>query len=69
MKLTYWVSRPQNDSPVYSVRTKTKKECKSILKSFYSDDYSKPKQVTVEYLDGFDLMKMCCDEGGSYWEV
>lgn len=67
MKLTYWVAKCINDSDVYSIRRKTKK---SVLEAIKGNEgcYAEPKQVTVEYRNGFDLMEMCLGEGRGFWE-
>jgi hypothetical protein len=71
-KLTYWVAICKNDSEHYSLRTKTLREMKKLFVSnggIYSDgDFEKPKKVTVEFEDTFDLMSQCTCEGWGYWE-
>ncbi len=71
MRLTYWVAKCLNDSPVYSIRRKTKKAVVEALDSgnWDASNYEKPKKVTVEYRDAFDLLGQCLGEGGGYWEV
>lgn len=75
MKLTYWVAICLDDSPVYSVRARTKRECIRIMTEtlgWSGDDdkipFAPPKKVTVEYDNGFDLMKQCLSENSGCWE-
>ncbi len=70
MKLTYWYRECLHDSDVYSIREKTKKEALRVVDEHCNpEDYGPPIKVTVEYDDGFDLMKECSGEGGRYWEA
>lgn len=67
--LTYWVATCMDDARAYSLRAKTRKECRQLLADMGRDDgYSEPHKVTVSYEDGFDLMTQCLGEGGGYWE-
>jgi hypothetical protein len=68
MKLTYWVAKCLNDSDAYSIRTRTKKECEAQKALAWRDDYGPVTKVTVDYSDGFDLMYMCSEESGRWWE-
>ena len=73
MKLTYWIAECQNDSPVYSVRTRTRRECYAKLRQRWGDEwptnYAPPKKVTVEYDNAFNLMEQCLSgEGTGWWE-
>lgn len=69
MKLTYWVAPRLNDSDAYSVRATTKKEAQQLLDAHdCPEDYGPLKKVTVEYSNGFDLLKQCLSESGNYWE-
>lgn len=67
-KLTYWIADCLKDARCYSMRAKTRKEVKAMLESGTWDkaDYGKPRKVTVEYRDAFDLMSQCTSEGGLY---
>jgi hypothetical protein len=67
MKLTYWMSRCTNDSEVYNIRAKTKKEV--ITQLLGRKGYEPPIKVTVEYKDAFDLMEQCSNEDHHHWEV
>lgn len=73
MKLTYWYSKCPDDSDVYSVRTRTKKEAKRLVDTMNAErSHSKwpdPRKVTVEYRDSFDLMESCSMEDHHWWEV
>ena len=68
--LTYWVCENLNDGTCYNIRAKTRKEALAIRDSYgdRSQEWGKAKKVTVEYLDAFDLLVQCLEEGGSYWE-
>jgi hypothetical protein len=72
--LTYWVAKINDDHRCYNIRTKTKKECLALVAASVGDGgkwasrFETPKKVTVSYADGFDLMDMCLNEGGGFWE-
>jgi hypothetical protein len=71
MRLTYWIAVCLDDSEVYNIRAKTKKDVLRILKDSGNPDgvgFGKPRKVTVEYEDNFDLMEQCMSEGRGYWE-
>jgi hypothetical protein len=70
MRLTYWIAVCLNDSEVYNIRKKTKREVVETLNQHYQGGvgYGKPRKVTVEYEDNFDLMEQCMAEGRGYWE-
>ena len=78
MKVTYWYSRHPDDSNVYSIRTKTRKEAKALVdaenalrKSNHHTSgelWEAPKKITTEYADAFDLVKQCTGEGGLWGE-
>ena len=68
MKLVYWIVVCLDDSTVYSIRAKTRKECKRWLEEHkasggtgYSDNI---KRVEVHYTSGFDLIDQALGEGG-----
>ncbi len=64
-KLSYWIAHALTDSPVYSIRCKTKREVHQQLKAYDINDYSLPQKVTIEYSSAFDLMHQCIAvEGG-----
>jgi len=68
MKLTYWKAACLYDSNCYSIRAKTKKECKRLLEEAggAGEDYDEVEKVVIEYKDGFDLMmELIGYEGGS----
>ena len=72
--LTYWVAAAIDESSMYSIRTKTKKECLALVAASVGDGgkwapkFETPKKVTVAYADGFDLVEMCLSESGGFWE-
>lgn len=68
VKLTYWVAEHLKDSSVYSIRCKTRKEVIKKLEDYDASYYDKPKKVTVEYQDSFDLLEQCLSECSRYWE-
>ena len=71
MKLTYWVANCLDDSPVYSIRRKTRKAVLEALddENYDRSSYGKPKKVSIEYRDAFDLMDLCLSgEGRAHWE-
>jgi hypothetical protein len=70
MKLTYWVANRLNDSQDYNIRAPTKREALAELHSggWNPEDYGPVHKVTVEYIDGFDLMEQCLSEDGGHWE-
>ena len=61
---TYWVAECQTDCAVYSVRTKTKRECSELVKECVNDVFDKPKKVTIKYRDLMDLVETLQGEGG-----
>jgi hypothetical protein len=71
MTLVYWVAHCLTDSPAYSIRAKTRKECYEKLHNGNVDlkNYSEPRKITVEYASGFDLVEQCLGEGGLYEET
>ena len=76
MKLTYWVAVPLyyfrlGEQDTHCIRTKTKQECYQVLEmvsEYWIESYEKPKKVTVEYSDGFDLMMQCSGDQCHSWE-
>jgi hypothetical protein len=68
MKLTYWVSERLDDSNCYNIRTKTKKEALAKVLQYSHGQWGAVHKVEIEYKDAFDLMLLCCEEGGAYWE-
>lgn len=67
MKLTYWIAVCLDDSEVYNIRAKTKKEVNEQLARVWGR-YGKARKVEVEYSDSFDLLVQCTSEGRAYWE-
>ena len=69
MKLTYWMAECLDDSAVYNIRERTKREAKTKLASGYSASTFGPiRKVEIEYSDGFELVWLCLNESGAYWE-
>ena len=69
MKLTYWIAQIKTDSTVYSIRAKTRRECKRLLaERGASNDYCKPHKVGVLCASAFDLIEDALGEGGPHWE-
>tara|TARA_R110000824_G_scaffold69297_6_gene178646 strand:+ start:59 stop:268 length:210 start_codon:yes stop_codon:yes gene_type:complete len=68
MRLTYWHSRCPDDSSVYSIRTKTKREALAQIEARGGSSWEAPVKVTLDYLDAFDLMAECSHEDHHYWE-
>lgn len=66
--LTYWVCTNLTDSPVYNIRTKTKKEAQQKREEMGIENFDKPRKHTVHYKDAFDLMDNCLseDRAGEY---
>ena len=63
-KLTYWCAPCLDDSSVYNIRTKTKKEAQAIIDSgVYGSNYGAIQKVEVRYKDAFDLVRMAMGEG------
>jgi hypothetical protein len=68
MKLTYWYAERLDDSNVYSVRARTRREAKAHIAEYDHADYGPIVKVTVEYDNAFDLMAQCTGEGGLWQE-
>jgi hypothetical protein len=64
--LTYWVSECLEDSHIYNVRAKTKKEAEAQKIDRGADRYGEVKKVVIKYKDAFDLMDYVASE--SFWE-
>ena len=69
MKLTYWYCECHDDSDVYSVRVRTRKEAVAKLAEINDPPaYHPPVKVSVEFSDSFDLMLRCSSAGHHFWE-
>jgi len=68
MKLTYWYAECNNDSDVYSIRTRTKREAKETIAERGHSEFGLIRKVTIEYKDAFDLMQACSMEDHHWWE-
>jgi hypothetical protein len=71
MKLIYWVAERLNDSTVYSIRGRRRRDVIDELREAgfdpkSSDAYGTPHKVEVEYDNAFDLLQQCLGEGGIY---
>ena len=69
MKLIYWYAECLDDGDCYSIRTKTKRDCKEIREELGEERYAPPVKVVIEYADGFDLMEQLSDESGNPGEA
>lgn len=78
-KVTYWMAECLNDSPVYSIRTKLKKEAEALLAKVerkniklvgenrqYRSKFGPLKKVVVEYASVLDLVFDAQSEGGLF---
>ena len=77
-KLTYWVADNEADSKVYSIRGKTRSNVIDKLAALgigprgnaaeptddYGERFAKPRKITVDYDNPFDLVCQCYSEGG-----
>ncbi len=65
MRLTYWIAQCLNDSDVYSIRTRTKRECdeERAKRDGGANRFGPVKKVEIEYESGFDLLSRCLGEG------
>ena len=69
MRLTYWYSQCPDDSDVYSIREKTKREALAQIAIRGDTDWPKPVKVSLQYIDSFDLLEACSNEGHHFWEA
>lgn len=60
-KLTYWVAPCLQDSEVYSIRRRTRKEVVAALNdgTQNANHFGAPMKVEVLYKDAFDLAVQC----------
>lgn len=59
MKITYWVAENISErNSVYNVRGKTRKAVIATLThgDVVPEDYEKPRKVTIEYANAYDLV-------------
>jgi hypothetical protein len=61
--LTYWVADCLNDHRIYSVRARTRAECRAQVLITHGR-YAPPRKVTVRYVDPFDLAVTMMTGGG-----
>lgn len=64
MKLVYWLARCKDDHASYSIRAKTRKECKRLREESGEESYGPVERIEIEYADGFDLLRRALGEGG-----
>lgn len=64
--LTYWVAEHLEDSHVYNVRAKTKKEAEAMKEENGASRFGDVKKVVIKYKDAFDLMDYVSSE--AFWE-
>jgi hypothetical protein len=64
--LTYWVAENLEDSHVYNIRAKTKKEAEAQKIEYGAERFGEVKKVVIRYKDAFDLM--CYVSSESFWE-
>ena len=70
MKLSYWYAECLNDSDVYAVRERTKRDAVAEVKDKHDpENYGPVLKVTIEYPDAFGLMSDCTYEDRLYWEA
>ena len=70
MKLTYWKVECQNNSNVYSIRAKTKKEAIKVYNEHWNKDNYKTwgeenayvEKIVINYEDAFDLANLILSE-------
>lgn len=63
-KLTYWIAEQDEDSPCYSIISKTKKGCLEQMALRPDVRYEAPRKVEIVYADAFDLFDQATNEGG-----
>lgn len=74
MRLIYWYSPCIDDSTVFSIRCRTKKEVVQRLQNEHgltegelpTESYGRVRKMVVEYRNGFDLLDRCL--GDSVYE-
>lgn len=67
MKLTYWVAPCLNDSDVYSIIAKTKRECQRLAEE-HGGSFGAVEKRSIYYKDAFDLFDQAtCEAGGRVW--
>jgi len=70
MKVIYWKAQCNFDHDCYSIRAKTKKECKRLIEEneewgVSPGDYDEPEKIVIEYKNAFDLVEILRSEGSS----
>ena len=64
MRLIYWYAECLDDDNVYSIRTKTKRDCIECREERGAERFAPPVKVVMEYADGFDLMEQLKSDCG-----
>lgn len=62
--LTYWYCECKDDSDVYSIVEKTKKDAAAKRSAYGESRFEPPVKKTIQYRDAFDLFSWCTSEGG-----
>ena len=75
-KVTVWKATREDDSDVYSIRTRTKRECQKERAENhqpvekYGATFKPCKKIVIPYRDTFELISTVCGEGGCRaWEI
>ena len=66
--LKYWTAENLNDSRVYNIRARTKREAMAMRDARGPADYGPVRKVEAEYDGVFDLLEQCLGEGRGFWE-
>jgi len=69
VKVTYWLAPRLNDSPVYSLRARTKREVLAKIASGDASDFGPVEKVVIEYRDAFDLVQQLVGSEGNFGSV
>jgi hypothetical protein len=68
MKTSYWYARIETDADCYSVREKSKKRAKQMIKELSHHRFGPLVKVTVEGPSLFEILKEALGEGNLYAE-
>lgn len=64
--LTYWACACLDDSDVYNIRARTRREAVEQRQRAGTDRFGPPVKVKVDYTDAFDLLQLCLSEARVY---
>ncbi len=67
-KLTYWMAQSLDDSRVYNIRAKTKREATAMREDWGAAQYGPVVKVEAEYDGVFDLLEQCLGASRGHWE-